>query len=111
MRAMSVYDISLLHDQKALRGPAFYVGALGSRRVAAQRLSLLHAVGIDRDLLERLHAPIGLIPSRRDPRELSAVGAVRQGCARSMRLNGVERCPERSRATLRPDGIRCRQPA
>ncbi|WP_312608319.1 NTP transferase domain-containing protein [Agrobacterium pusense] len=55
----------------ALRGPAFYVGALGSRRVAAQRLSLLHAVGIDRDLLERLHAPIGLIPSRRDPRELA----------------------------------------
>lgn len=55
----------------ALRGPAFHVGALGSHRIAEQRLALLQAAGIDRDLLARLRAPVGLIPSMRDPRGLA----------------------------------------
>jgi xanthine dehydrogenase accessory factor len=55
----------------ALRGPACYVGALGSRRVASQRLHLLQEAGIDRDRLARLHAPVGLIPSTRDARGLA----------------------------------------
>jgi xanthine dehydrogenase accessory factor len=62
-------DIDML--AAALRGPAFYVGALGSHRVAAQRLGLLRARGIGRDLLARLHGPIGLVPSTRDARGLA----------------------------------------
>ena len=55
----------------ALRGPACYVGALGSRRVAARRLQMLREAGIDRDRLVRFHAPVGLIPSTRDARGLA----------------------------------------
>lgn len=62
-------DIAII--AAALRGPACYVGALGSLRVAARRLQLLQAAGIGPDRLARLHAPVGLIPSTRDARGLA----------------------------------------
>lgn len=62
-------DVAII--DAALRGPASYVGALGSRRVAAQRMMSLQQAGIDRDRLARLHAPVGLVPSTRDPRALA----------------------------------------
>ncbi|MFH5773864.1 XdhC family protein [Paracoccus sp. NGMCC 1.201697] len=55
-----------------LQGPAFYVGAQGSRRAAAERLRLLRAAGLAEDRLARLRGPIGLIPSTRDARTLAA---------------------------------------
>jgi len=59
--------VTLSHDPKlddpalvaALRSPAFYVGALGSRRTHASRKTRLSATGLG-DQLERIHAPIGL---------------------------------------------------
>jgi xanthine dehydrogenase accessory factor len=59
--------VALTHDPKlddpalvaALRSPAFYVGALGSRRTHAQRLARLRERGLA-DELQRIHAPIGL---------------------------------------------------
>lgn len=52
------FDIPLL--RAALRGPAGYIGAMGSRRVHAERLDLLRAEGLtDRELI-RLRSPIGL---------------------------------------------------
>lgn len=71
--------LTFLHDHDkdvgiiaaALRGPACYVGALGSSRVAAQRLPLLRDAGIDRHKMARLHAPVGLVPATRDPRGLA----------------------------------------
>jgi xanthine dehydrogenase accessory factor len=59
--------VALTHDPKlddpalaaALRSPAFYVGALGSRRTHAQRLERLAALGLATEA-QRLHAPIGL---------------------------------------------------
>jgi molybdenum cofactor cytidylyltransferase len=44
----------------ALRSPAFYIGALGSRRTHAGRVARLTGAGIgDRDVA-RIHAPVGL---------------------------------------------------
>jgi len=55
----------------ALNSPAFYVGAQGSRRVAANRIEALQGMGIGDTALTRLHGPIGLIPSCRNPRTLA----------------------------------------
>jgi xanthine dehydrogenase accessory factor len=44
----------------ALRSPAGYVGAMGSRRTLARRLAALRELGATDDELARLHAPIGL---------------------------------------------------
>lgn len=52
------FDIPLLNT--ALRGPAGYVGAMGSRRVHAERLELLRAEGLTDLELARLRSPIGL---------------------------------------------------
>ncbi len=58
----------LSHDSKlddpalmaSLPSPAFYVGALGSRRTQALRRRRLLEAGMSANLLDRLHAPIGL---------------------------------------------------
>jgi xanthine/CO dehydrogenase XdhC/CoxF family maturation factor len=59
--------VVLAHDPKiddpalalALRGPAFYVGALGSRRTHAKRVLRLEGLGLGAEL-PRLHAPAGI---------------------------------------------------
>jgi xanthine dehydrogenase accessory factor len=59
--------VTLTHDPKlddpaliaALRSPAFYIGALGSRRTHAQRVTRLQEAGLGPEL-PRLHAPVGL---------------------------------------------------
>ncbi|MGQ9370947.1 XdhC family protein [Azospirillum sp. A39] len=60
--------VTLTHDPKlddpallvALRSPAFYVGALGSRRTHALRCERLRAEGLGDAEIGRLHAPVGL---------------------------------------------------
>ncbi|WP_307872428.1 XdhC family protein [Dietzia sp. KRD202] len=52
------FDIPLLRS--ALRSPAGYVGAMGSRRVHAERLDLLRAEGLTDSELARLRSPLGL---------------------------------------------------
>jgi xanthine dehydrogenase accessory factor len=60
--------VVLTHDEKldtpalvaALRSPAFYVGALGSRRAQAARRERLLEAGLDEDDLERMSGPCGL---------------------------------------------------
>ncbi|HXF69526.1 MAG TPA: XdhC/CoxI family protein [Thermoflexus sp.] len=69
----------LTHDPKlddpaviaALQSPAFYVGALGSRKTNARRLERLRRKGIPEELLARLHAPIGLDIGARTPEEIA----------------------------------------
>jgi xanthine dehydrogenase accessory factor len=56
---------------RALAGRAFYVGAMGSRATQRQRAASLAAAGVPADAIARLHAPIGLIPSSRDPQVLA----------------------------------------
>lgn len=60
--------VVLTHDPKlddaalllALRSPARFIGAMGSRRAQAKRRERLLAAGIGEEELERLSAPVGL---------------------------------------------------
>jgi len=59
--------VVLSHDPKlddpalaeALRSPAFYIGALGSRRSHAKRLDRLRGEGFDEPALARIRGPVG----------------------------------------------------
>jgi len=71
--------VTLTHDPKlddpaliaALASPAFYVGALGSKRTHAKRVERLRAAGLDEAVLGRIHAPVGLDLGGRAPREIA----------------------------------------
>lgn len=51
---------------QALTGPAFYVGAVGSRKTHARRCERLRANGIQETQIERIRGPVGLVASMRD---------------------------------------------
>ncbi|ADP84752.1 XdhC family protein [Pseudofrankia inefficax] len=61
------FDLPLL--RVALRSPAAYVGAMGSRRTHADRLERLRADGLTEAELARLRSPIGLDLGGRTPEE------------------------------------------
>jgi xanthine dehydrogenase accessory factor len=69
----------LTHDPKiddpallvALRSPAFYIGALGSRATHAKRVERLREAGLADEELVRLKAPIGLDLGGRTPEEIA----------------------------------------
>ncbi len=84
--------IALTHDPKlddlalmeALKSPAFYVGALGSRANNAKRRVRLREVDVTEAEIARLHGPIGLYIGSRTPPEiaisiLAEVTAVKNG--------------------------------
>jgi len=61
------FDVPLL--VAALRTPAAYIGAMGSRRTHADRVARLREEGVPDDALARLAAPIGLDIGARTPEE------------------------------------------
>ena len=67
----------------ALDTPAFYIGAQGSRRARDARHMMLEAMGIGPAKIERLHGPVGLIPSARDAGTL-AVSVLAEVLAKAM---------------------------
>jgi xanthine dehydrogenase accessory factor len=82
----------LTHDPKfdepalrlALRSPACYVGAIGSRKTQAHRREELRAAGFPPETIARLRGPIGLDLGGRAPEEialaiLAEITAVRYG--------------------------------
>lgn len=82
----------LTHDPKfdepalelALRSPACYVGAIGSRKTQSLRRDRLRAAGFSEAEVGRLHGPIGLDLGGRNPAEialaiLAEITAVRYG--------------------------------
>lgn len=84
--------VAVTHDPKlddmvlleALRSPAFYVGALGSRGNTAKRKERLAMFELSPEEIGRLHGPIGLDIGSRTPAEiavsiLAEVVAVRNG--------------------------------
>jgi len=76
-------DLALL---EALKSPAFYIGALGSRGNTAKRKERLALFDLSSAEIERLHGPIGLDIGSRTPAEiavaiLAEVIAVRNGVA------------------------------
>jgi xanthine dehydrogenase accessory factor len=71
--------VMLTHDPKiddpaltiALDSPAFYLGALGSRKTHQKRLARLSEQGIDPQVLDRIHAPVGLNLGGSTPEEIA----------------------------------------
>jgi xanthine dehydrogenase accessory factor len=71
--------VALAHDPKlddpalivALRSPAFYVGALGSKKTHARRLGRLTQQGFTPEDLARIRGPIGLSIGARSPAEIA----------------------------------------
>ena len=61
------FDVPVL--EVALRTPAGYVGAMGSRRTHEDRLDRLRAIGMTDAELARLRSPIGLDLGARTPEE------------------------------------------
>ena len=56
---------------RALATDAFYVGTMGSRAAHARRVEALSGLGVSKARIAALRAPIGLIPSSRDPQVLA----------------------------------------
>ncbi len=84
--------VAATHDPKlddlvlleALKSPAFYIGALGSRANTGKRKSRLAQFDLSAAEIERLHGPIGLDIGSRTPAEIAVaivaeVVAVRNG--------------------------------
>jgi xanthine dehydrogenase accessory factor len=71
--------VALTHDPKiddpalehALRAECFYIGALGSRKTHAGRVSRLQAAGFAPDAIALIHAPIGLNIGAVSPAEIA----------------------------------------
>src|SRR6266567_3130263 len=71
--------VALTHDPKlddlalmeALKSPAFYVGALGSRANNAKRRKRLEEFDLTPEQIGRLHGPIGLYIGSRTPPEIA----------------------------------------
>ena len=69
----------LTHDNKfdvpiltiAVKSPARYIGAMGSRRTTERRNERLRAEGVTDEQLSRIHAPIGLPIGSRTPEEVA----------------------------------------
>jgi xanthine dehydrogenase accessory factor len=61
------FDVPLL--EVALRRPAAYIGAMGSRRTHEDRLARLREAGLTDAELARLRSPIGLDLGARTPEE------------------------------------------
>ncbi|WP_432547467.1 XdhC family protein [Kineococcus sp. SYSU DK004] len=85
------FDVPVLRE--ALRGPAGFVGALGSRRTHRDRLARLVAAGAGPRELARLSSPVGLDLGGRTPEEtalsiVAEVVAQRRGGS-GVRLSGT----------------------
>jgi xanthine dehydrogenase accessory factor len=71
--------VTLTHDPKlddpaliaALRSPAFYIGALGSKKTHAARLARLKAAGFDDTAIARIKGPVGLDIGAVSPAEIA----------------------------------------
>jgi xanthine dehydrogenase accessory factor len=93
--------VTLTHDPKlddmalleALKSPAFYVGALGSRGNTAARKQRLALFDLSPGEIERLHGPVGLDLGGKTPAEIAVsiaaeLVAVRNGVALAQKKAG-----------------------
>ena len=75
----NTYCVFLTHDEKldnpalqvALEAGVRYVGALGSSRTHRKRVAALLESGLGQELIDRIHAPVGLDLGGRRPEEIA----------------------------------------
>jgi xanthine dehydrogenase accessory factor len=89
--------VFLFHDhawepllmEQALSQSWFFIGAMGSRGTHANRLATLRERGLPEEALARIIAPLGLIPSARDPgtMALSALAQVVDGYRQAVAMS------------------------
>jgi xanthine dehydrogenase accessory factor len=92
----NTYFAMLAHDLKidlpaieiALRSPARYIGALGSKKTHGKRIAALEERGFSQDQIARIHNPIGLDLGGRRAEEIALaiiaeMSAVRHGRTKS----------------------------
>ncbi|HEY8196004.1 MAG TPA: XdhC/CoxI family protein [Gemmatimonadales bacterium] len=90
------YVCVLSHDPKfdepaleiALRSPAAYVGAIGSKKTQASRREQLRESGLSEGQVTRLHGPIGLDLGGRQPAEIALSILAEMTAARYGRTGG-----------------------
>ncbi len=71
--------VLVTHDPKlddpalhvTLRSPAFYIGALGSKKTQAARMARLEAAGFDETARARIRGPVGLNIGAKSPAEIA----------------------------------------
>ncbi len=71
--------VVLFHDHdretrllaRVLAGDAFFVGAMGSRKIHAERCRRLAQAGVPVDAIARVVGPVGLIEATRDPQSMA----------------------------------------
>lgn len=71
--------VTLTHDPKlddpalaaSLRSPAFYIGALGSKKTHAARVARLAEAGFTDEEIARIHGPVGLAIGAKSPAEIA----------------------------------------
>jgi xanthine dehydrogenase accessory factor len=71
--------IILTHDDKidipaislALNSPAFYIGALGSKKTQTRRNAVLSEMGVSAEKINLIHGPIGLDLGAKNPLEIA----------------------------------------
>jgi xanthine dehydrogenase accessory factor len=93
--------VALTHDPKlddmvlleALKSPAFYIGALGSRGNTAKRKQRLALFDLSPAEIERLHGPVGLDLGGKTPAEIAVsiaaeIVAVKNGVALAQKKEG-----------------------
>ncbi len=103
--------IAVTHDPKlddmalleALKSPAFYVGALGSRGNTAKRRERLAQFDLSPAEIDRLHGPVGLDLGSKTPAEIAVsivaeIVAVKNGVLLQQKKQGSAMPPRRSPA-------------
>ena len=71
--------ITLTHDAKiddialqiALKADCFYIGCLGSKKTHEKRIDRLLDMGFNKNIINRIHAPIGLDIGSKKPNEIA----------------------------------------
>lgn len=81
-RPAKLDDLALI---EALKSPAFYVGALGSRNNTTRRRERLALFDLSADEIARLHGPIGLHIGSRTPAEIAVAILAEDGARRRPR--------------------------
>ncbi|RBP49381.1 XdhC family protein [Arenicella xantha] len=81
------HDLEIPILQRAVESPAFYIGALGSKRTHASRLVSLETQGVKPGLLSKIHGPVGMDIDATTPSQI-AVSILAEMVAVMNRIHG-----------------------